>query len=259
MLLYFFGHTQLRQEPRQPSTPDRLRTTLGTIRPWLAFTGALLVAGCASQPLAYPIRAAGDKVINRDEGGNALSVVVRLYQLKDRKAFSKLTLEELSSGKSDEELLGSDLVNRSEVVVMPGQRATHAAQLLPDARFVGVVAMFRQPDLDHWRYLVPADRIRSNSSGLTTALGNLFSESDKATSGLLFTVRDCSIVILAPEPELLPGQRPQPGSSCPAVLADDAGTTAAPGNTATTSGARPKAAAKAPRRTKGTSTIAGND
>lgn len=238
--------------------PERISATFAAGRRLLAI-GCLLVAGCASQPLAYPIRAAGDRVINRDEVGNALSVVVRLYELNDRNAFSKLRLEDLSNGKRDEDLLGDELVNRTEVVVMPGQRSIHDAQLQPETRFVGVVAMFRQPDLDHWRYLIPADRIRSNSSGLISTIGDLFNSPGDATSGLLVTVRDCSIVILAPEPDLLPGQRPQRTGSCPAIIADDAGPTEPPARPASAPAGRPKAAGKLQRRSQTTSTIAGNN
>lgn len=234
----------------RPATTTRCRIVM------LACT--LLAVGCASKPLDYPVRSTGDKVINRDENGNALSVVVRMYQLKERKAFARLTLDELSSGRSDEELLGDEFISRNEVVVVPGQRAINAAQLLADTRFVGIVAMFRQPDLDHWRYLIPAERIRNNSAGLSVALGNLFSDPEDATSGLVFAVRDCSIAILAPDPELLAGQRPQRRGSCPALQAED---TAAGSPTAAASagGSRARNAAKPPRRTKATPSIAGNE
>lgn len=193
-----------------------------TSRLWrtaLLLAGALIAAGCASKPIDYQVRASGDRVINRDEGGNPLSVVVRLYQLTDAKAFSRLTLEDVSNGRSDAELFGGEFVARSEIVVVPGQRAASPAQLDAQARYVGVVAMFRQPDPDHWRYLIPAERIRSNSSGIAATLGNLFADPAKDRSGLVFAVRDCSLAIVIPEPELLPAQRPQPGGTCPAASA----------------------------------------
>lgn len=257
MLLYFLNWDQGASKPPLGSKYRGLST--GSVRHLAAMTFALLLGGCASQPLVYPIRATGEKVINRDEGGNALSVVVRMYELTDRKAFSKLTLDDMSSGKSDEDLFGEEFVKRSEVVVMPGRQAIHDAQLQPDTRFVGVVAMFRQPDLDHWRYLIPADRIRSNSSGLGATLANLFAAPEKSTQGLLFTVKDCSIMVVAPEPELLPGQRPHRTGNCPTVLSDDAGSPPSSGSSSSSSMVKPKSAPKPARRNKTTSANAGND
>lgn len=175
----------------------------------------VMVTACASQPVTYPIRAAADPVINRDETGSALSVVVRVYQLRDRKAFAGLGFEAMSSGRSDAELLGGDVIERSEVVVVPGQQALAAGTLTPDTRYIGLVAMFRQPDLDNWRYLVSADAVRSNNGGLAAAVGNLFSGDAERHTGLSFTVRDCALEIIAPAPELLSGQdRPRKGV-CP--------------------------------------------
>lgn len=260
MLMSFFVAFKTRINTTAPTNADASNART-RFRRTLALACALAAVGCASQPLGYQIRSTGDKVINRDETGNPLSVVVRMYQLKDRKAFSKLTLDELSSGRSDEELFGDELVNRTEVVVVPGQRASSPAQLAAETRFVGVVAMFRQPDLDHWRYLVPAERLRSNSAGLSVALGNLFTDPAESTSGLVFTVRDCSIAILAPEPELLAGQRPQRSSSCPGVQTDEASSVsqAASPVAGNPGGPRQRNAAKPPRRTKHSPSIAGNE
>lgn len=166
----------------------------------------IFLAGCASGPVAYKIRTAGDPVINRDESGSPLSVVVRVYQLKDRKEFAKLSFDALSSGRSDEELLGADLIERSEVIVVPGTQSFAATTLNPEAKYVGVVGLFRQPDINNWRYLIKADNIRSNSVGISVSLGNMFKAEDIRTTGLSFTVRDCSLELIAPDAELLAGQ-----------------------------------------------------
>lgn len=93
----------------------------------IATIGSLFLFGCAATPTKYQIKTSGDPVINRDTTGKPLSVVVRLYQLKDSAEFSKLTFATAASGRSDAELLGADLVDRSETVVVPGvQRVTQA-------------------------------------------------------------------------------------------------------------------------------------
>lgn len=222
------------------------------MRKLIALISLIFIGGCASGPVAYKIRTAGDPVINRDESGNSLSVVVRVYQLKDRKEFSKLSFEALSSGRSDEELLGSDLIERSEVVVVPGAQSFAAAALTPETKYVGVVGLFRQPDLNHWRYLIKADSIRSNSVGISVSLGNLFKAEDIRTTGLAFTVRDCSLELIAPQAELLSGQSKDSKPACP-DLQDTVASGSASSSKADDTGhpSRQKAAARPARKTKG--------
>lgn len=217
----------------------------------------IFITGCASGPVAYKIRTAGDPVINRDESGSPLSVVVRVYQLKDRKEFSKLSFEALSSGRSDEELLGGELIERSEVVVVPGGQSFAAAALTPETNYVGVVGLFRQPDLNNWRYLIKADSIRSNSVGISVSLGNMFKAEDIRTTGLAFTVRDCSLELTAPEPELLAGQSKDGKPACPAPQEAPASSSAAVGKAdAPTPPAKAKATPKPARKAKGSPSLA---
>ncbi|WP_206047057.1 type VI secretion system lipoprotein TssJ, partial [Noviherbaspirillum denitrificans] len=84
------------------------------------FASLAAVAGCASGPKTYEIKAVADPVINRDVSGRPLSVVVHLYQLKESGEFSKLTFDTVASGRPLSELLGKDLLEMSEVVMVPG-------------------------------------------------------------------------------------------------------------------------------------------
>ena len=152
----------------------------------IATIGSLFLFGCAATPTKYQIKTSGDPVINRDTTGKPLSVVVRLYQLKDSAEFSKLTFATAASGRSDAELLGADLVDRSETVVVPGVQRVDAGTLATDTKYVGIVGYFRRPDRHFWRYLVKADDVRRN--------------------GLTFTVKDCYIELSGIKPVLLPSQ-----------------------------------------------------
>lgn len=221
----------------------------GWTRPLSLVLCAVLLSACASKPASYPIRAAADPVINRDETGNPLSVVVRIYQLRDRKAFSALNFDGLTSGRSDTELFGNELIERSEVIVVPGQQVLAATNLTPETRYIGLVGMFRQPDIDSWRYLIAAEAVRSNGAGLAATLGGLLTADARRHAGLSFAVRDCSLEIVSPTPELLPGQSRQGKTVCPAP-AELSGASAAPPALATSGSARAKPAGKTTRKTK---------
>lgn len=169
--------------------------------PGIAFMGLfglLTLAGCASGPKTYEIRGEADPVINRDISGMPLSVVVHVYQLKEAGEFSKLTFDTLASGRTASDLLGKDLLEKNEVMLVPGTKYTGTDKISPDAKHVGVVAFFRQPDQHYWRFLVDADKVRS--------------------SGLNFKVQDCHISLLGGKPNLIPGQ---PSDAKPVCVAFD--------------------------------------
>jgi len=157
--------------------------------PWAIYTGLftlLILFGCASGPKTYEIRGEADPVINRDASGKALSVVVRVYQLKDAAEFSKLTFDNLASGRPESELLGQDLLEKNEVILVPGAKYVGTDKIKAETTHVGVVAFFRQPDPHYWRYLVDADKVRS--------------------AGLTFKVQDCYLLLTNLKPSPIPGQ-----------------------------------------------------
>ena len=151
--------------------------------------------GCASGPKNVEIKATADALINRDASGRSLSVVVQVYQLKDAGEFSKLTSDVLASGRPVSELLGKDLLEMTEVTLVPGGAYARADKVHQDAIHVGIVAFFRQPDQQYWRMLVDADHVRSG--------------------GLNFRVQDCFLTLVTPKPSLIPGQPTSPPAACP--------------------------------------------
>lgn len=187
------------------------------------FAATLMLGGCATGPTAYEIKTSGDPVINRDVSGKPLSVVVRLYQLKDATEFSKLTFATATSGRSDAELLGQDFIERTEIVVVPGAQKVNSGTVLPEAKYVGIVGYFRNPDRHAWRYLVKADDVRH--------------------SGLNFTVRDCYLELSGTKPVVMPSQ---PENSKPECTAPEAAPAAAKQNNSATPAA--KAAANKAKR-----------
>lgn len=171
---------------------------------FLLFTAALLSA-CASGPKSFTIVGEGDPVLNRDINGKSLSVVVRIYQLKDAREFSKLTFDMLASGRPESELLGSALLDKTDVVVVPGGEYVSSEKLLDETRFVGIVAFFRTPDPYYWRQLVDAESINKQSGAINRA------------SALTFKVQDCYISLSGTKPVPLPGQPQNARPDCGAL------------------------------------------
>ena len=149
---------------------------------------ALTLGGCSTTtaPKTYAVKGEADATMNRDSSGKSLSVAVRIYQLKDATEFSKLTFDTVASGRPESELLGRDLLSQSEIIMVPNGKHANNEKLLDETKYLGIVGLFRQPDPYYWRFLIEADKIRSE--------------------GLLFRVQDCYLVVLSPKPAAIPGQ-----------------------------------------------------
>jgi type VI secretion system protein VasD len=102
------------------------------------------------------INAAGN--INPDTGGQPLSVVVRVYQLKDKGRLE--TADYNAIWKSDKEALSDDMLERQERVIQPGTQELMEIRPNPSASYLGVVALFRNPTGDTWRKIVPLNKAK---------------------------------------------------------------------------------------------------
>lgn len=91
--------------------------------------------------------------VNRGPGGQALPIVVRLYELKAQGAFSGADFFSLYDRES--ETLGGELIAREELTLAPGQSSQVRKPLSPEARYLGVLGAFRDIDRASWRGLVP--------------------------------------------------------------------------------------------------------
>lgn len=147
----------------------------------------------------YTIKGAAAAHANRDVSGKPLSVVMRLYQLKGSKGFSRLSFDAVAQGQSEDELFpGGEWLATNEVVLIPGKILSFNDKLLPETQYIGGVALFRSPDRQGWRFLVDARAVRNE--------------------GLNFTVEDCYLTSVQPEAEPLSGQVPGYKPECAAIF-----------------------------------------
>lgn len=152
-----------------------LRTSLTKTTRWLLPLMALTLTGCGvTQSVTDGTRSAFNAVfykkikvlhldftareaLNTDSRENhSLSepVVVRIYQLKDRKTFDKTVYQQLL--QDDATLLKEDLLASRDVVVKPGGDANLDMPMEEAAQFVAVVGLFRHPDMTNntWKQVI---------------------------------------------------------------------------------------------------------
>ena len=168
--------------------------------------------GSPAQPV-LEIKAQAGVSLNLDPVGHPLSVVVRIYQLKDKVEFSKLTFDQASSGRPDGELLGEESLGKCEFTLVPGSLHASVEAFSPGVRYLGVVALFRRPDPNYWRCLIGVDP--PQPLPVETAKPSWFRRAFKKKKKplppprnpeLAFTVQDCYLRLVKPNAEPMPGQ-----------------------------------------------------
>ena len=154
-----------------------------------------LLGGCGG-PKNITLSTEASQMLNRDKHGKPLSVVVQVYQLKSDQEFKLLTPDLLASGKPIENVLGSSVLSRKELLFVPGGKQEMDITIDEGANFVGVIGYFRQPNPQFWRLLYDANRVRSKD--------------------LKFKVADCYLQAIKPEALQLPDQPKSGAVECPA-------------------------------------------
>jgi type VI secretion system protein VasD len=123
---------------------------------------AITLAGCFSKkpkpppPPPPPTKAAivVARDVNPDSDGRPSPIVVRLYQLKEEGAFNSASYFALSD--KEQATLGPSLESREEYELQPGQTKELILEIPPEARYLGVVAAYRNLNNSKWKALSPA-------------------------------------------------------------------------------------------------------
>jgi type VI secretion system protein VasD len=76
-------------------------------------------------------------------------VVVRIYQLRDLKAFSKASFRDL--WHNDSEILGQSLSQRDEFTLSPNTHYQLTIKPGSEAHYIAAMALFREPKAYHWQ------------------------------------------------------------------------------------------------------------
>ncbi len=123
---------------------------------------SLWATGCGGAPAAAPPAAPAKPcqavpltlALTATERSNALSggegrpVQVRIYQLKSDARLRTASFEDV--WQNEAKALEGEVVSSEQHTVFPGQKQSISVQPKPDAAFLGVVALFREPQGKDW-------------------------------------------------------------------------------------------------------------
>jgi len=115
---------------------------------------AVFLSGCASTTETIPLKASVQTVayLNPDESNLPSPIVVTFYQLKNSSAFKQANFFSLYNNASA--VLGSALIDKEGMEIRPNQNRKIDLDLSTKARYIGVVAAYRNTSRARWRSIV---------------------------------------------------------------------------------------------------------
>ncbi|PPE70396.1 type VI secretion system lipoprotein TssJ [Caldimonas thermodepolymerans] len=103
--------------------------------------------------------------LNVDDSGRSLALVTRIYKLRRTQAFLQAPYETFGDREREQAQLGEDIVEVRDLQLLPDQRHEILERVTREAPYIGVVALFRAPAPQRWRYAFSADAVRD--TGIT--------------------------------------------------------------------------------------------
>lgn len=112
------------------------------------------------------------EAVNSNAGGVALSTVVRIYQLKDRKSFDSTDYPSLF--KADSQAIKADLVAEKDIRLQPGGAVQVDMPMEESAQYVAMAGMFMSPDQanDTWRVVLSREDLDPDKARVIEAGNN---------------------------------------------------------------------------------------
>lgn len=100
--------------------------------------------------------------INVDDDAQSSPVVIRIYQLKDDESFNSASYQELVD--QDNDVLKDSLIESKEVILRPNTSISIDVPFDKKAKFVGIAALFKEPDLKEntWRLVLTRSDLNIN-------------------------------------------------------------------------------------------------
>jgi type VI secretion system protein VasD len=120
---------------------------------FITIVAALLTACSSSAPPQMKATIQSIDFLNPNIYNQPSPVVITIYQLKSATAFQQASFFVLANNAAA--VLGSDLLDKSEMEIRPKEKQKLEVILAPTANYIGVLAAFRDPDKAQWRQVIP--------------------------------------------------------------------------------------------------------
>lgn len=100
--------------------------------------------------------------LNMDDDSRSSAVVIRIYQLKEVDTFNSVSYQDLVNQDSD--ALSESLIESKEIILKPNTAISIDVPLNKKAEFVGIAALYKDPNLkeNSWRLVLTRSDLNIN-------------------------------------------------------------------------------------------------
>jgi len=141
----------LMKKPDSPAMPTELPAGTSGDLPTL---NGQMPSLASQRQIALRIHAG--QVLNTDPSGRSLALVVRIYKLRGTAQFIQTTYPMFVASTADKPQQDDDVISSKEIILVPGQKYEMVEPMPREATHVAVVALFRSPDNQRWRFVFDA-------------------------------------------------------------------------------------------------------
>lgn len=143
----------------------RRRATQLLTNVFLVMLMAIASVGCSTPKMDVKMSSTAN--LNLNEDAEPLTAVVRVYQLARAETFESASFDEL--WQNDLTTIGDAALVKEEFVMNPAETREFQLKPHPDARYIAVMAGFREKQGDTWKDIKPI-----SNSWLGRRVGNDF-------------------------------------------------------------------------------------
>ncbi len=125
----------------------------------------LFIGGCASKnPTHIDLEITSSKEINVDDDNVSSPLMLVFYELSSADKFSKYNYWDIvdNSGKK----LKQDILSQTKYPILPNEKQTYKIMFEEKAKYLGIVAKFRDIKDSNWRYIINLEKDSSNEAEL---------------------------------------------------------------------------------------------
>ncbi len=142
---------------------DKALETIGYKKPDLpALPPMPPIPEAAKPPRPMRLQLAASEALNTEPQGRSLSLVVRVYKLRNTSAFMSAPYDGFGDPAKEKQMLGEDLIDVKEIILSPGHKRALTEKWAREATHVGVVGLFREPAPKRWRYVFDLEELKSD-------------------------------------------------------------------------------------------------
>ena len=124
----------------------------------------LLVSGCASKPTHIELEITSAKEINVDENNVSSPLMLVFYELSSADKFAKYNYWDIIDNSGEK--LQDDIISQTKYPILPNEEQVYKIVFDSKAKFLGIIAKFRDIKESNWRYVINLEQDKSNEAEL---------------------------------------------------------------------------------------------